>query len=73
MDTGLSAGMCILNSFLILWQASVDSGSPFHMGLEEGRELRIIFGYSASELPSHVWDIYHFMNLSALRKSFLVF
>lgn len=42
VDTGLSAGMCILDSFSFLWQASsVDPGLPLHMGLEKEGLIRI--------------------------------
>lgn len=39
------------------------------MRLKEGGLIGVIFGYPAAELPYHVWDLDHFKNLSALKKS----
>lgn len=53
VDTGLSAGICILDLFSILWQASsVDPGPLLHLGLEKEGLIGVIFCYPASEIPS---------------------
>lgn len=68
MDTALTAGMWVLDSFLTLWQTSNIDPSP-SLGIRGKGVSQVIFRYAESELLFQAQDIYHLVNLGALRKS----